>query len=511
MSSWEDLYIQDHGFVHACRRVAFYPSKLITCLRDGTSGMTLALPPFMLLQGFPAHRLDAARDALAKAHTRLCRAAAKSGQEAPVAPTLAVVGEPYVVSKCRACGSLTLRGWVCEAPGCAAGGGTAIEVVDVEVTGTRPALAGWDFLACVEPLEGGNLIRQVPGASIAEGELTPWREGPIRCDHCSTSRRRTETFVVRADGSDPAILAGTYRQVGRNCLEMFLGGKSAASIVAMLGWPEIVRSAAGDEDEGGGWFGSAPKVHDPIVFLSWVCGVIREDGWLSRGATRDSGGKSTSDQALYLMEMPFGSIAEWSKERERCVPGDDGLSRATAALAWARDLSPTSDYETNLVLVARQSAVKPNHAGILASVVTAHTRAMGREIESRQRDEKNAARPSSYVGEVKVRIDLELTVERVVETVSDYGALNFLVMRDATNNLIVWKTGARSAKPGDQLKVRGTVKQHTEYRGEKQTVITRCEIFDEWPVKPPSKPRVKKVKSAASEQRDQERLEAARG
>ena len=87
----------------------------------------------------------------------------------------------------------------------------AVEVVDIVAIGARPSLAGWDFLACVEPLEGGNLIRQVPCASIAEGELTPWREGAIRCDHCSTSRRRTETFVVRADGSDPAIPAGTYR------------------------------------------------------------------------------------------------------------------------------------------------------------------------------------------------------------------------------------------------------------------------------------------------------------
>lgn len=432
---------------------------------------------FSLIKGFPAHRLDAARAALDKAHVRLCRAAAKSGQDAPVAPVLVIVSEPFVMSKCSACKTLN-RGWGCETLGCQASV-ASVQLVDVEVTGARPALAGWEFLACVEPLEGGNLIRQVPGAVIAEGELSPWREGAMRCDHCAVARRRTETFVVRADGSDSAIPAGTYRQVGRNCLEMFLGGKSTAAIVAMLGWPAIVLGAAGDEDEDGGWFGSAPKIHDPLTFLSWVCGSIRENGWLSRGTARDSGGQSTSDHALYLMEGPCDE--KWRQARARCALGNEDLSRASAALTWARDLSSTGDYEQNLSLVARQPTLKLSHAGILASAITAHARVLSREIERRLRDEKNAAQPSVYLGEVKQRIDLELIVERVVETMSDYGALNYLIMRDQTNNLIVWKTGAARVKAGDKIKIRGTVKQHSEYRGEKQTVLTRCEIFEEWP------------------------------
>lgn len=450
------------------------------------------------LEGFPAHKLDDARDALAKAHARLCRAAAKSGQAAPSAPVLAVTREPYVVSRCRRCGCSS-HSWTCTSRGCGKGPVISIELIDVEVTAERPALAGWDFLACVEPLEGGNLIRQVPGATVADGELAPWREGPVRCDHCGTTRRRTETFVVRADGSDPAIAAGAYKQVGRNCLEAFLGGKSAASIVAMLGWPAIVQGAAGEEDEGGGWFGRAPKVHDPIVFLSWVCGVIREDGWLSRGAARDSDGTrpSTSDHALYLMVEPWGggdAVAKWNEERERCAPGAEGLERAAAALAWARGLSPTSDYERNLALIALQPVLRPSHAGILASAVAAHTRALGREVERRLRDKKNAAQPSTHVGEVGQRLDLELVVARVIETESDFGALNILVMRDASNNLFVWKTGATSAEPGEQLKVRATVKRHGEFKGEKQTDLTRGAIFDEWPIKAARKPRTKKAK-----------------
>ena len=45
------------------------------------------------IQGFPKHRLAAACDALGKAHARFVRAAAKAGQDAPIAPTVNVLRE----------------------------------------------------------------------------------------------------------------------------------------------------------------------------------------------------------------------------------------------------------------------------------------------------------------------------------------------------------------------------------------------------------------------------------
>jgi hypothetical protein len=453
------------------------------------------------LLGFPAHRVEEARDALAKAYARFCRSAAKAGQVAPAAPRLVTVGDPRVVSRCQTC-QLASRGWLCDATrgGCGRGPVVTLEEVDVEVTGERPVLAGWDFLAVVEPLEGGNLLRQVPGADVREGELEGWRSGPVRCDHCGVARRRTETFVVRADGSDPAVTAGTYKQVGRSCLEAFLGGKSAAHIVAALGWPSVVLRAAGDQDEGGGWFNSAPRVHDPVEFLGWVCGIIREDGWLSRGAAREAqdaggGGRATSDFALYLMVPEFGS-QQWARHRERCAPAPADLKRAAAALAWARGLAPTSDYERNLSLVARQAALRPAHAGILASAVTAHGRVLAREVERARLASAAATTPSRHVGEVKQRLNLDVVVQRVIEVESDWGACNIIVMRDSQNNLFVWKTGAQSAKPGETLKLRATVKRHGDFRGELQTELTRGEVFDEWP---PAKPAKLAKKTRAKE------------
>lgn len=149
-----------------------------------------------LINGFPAHKLTEAREALAKLQKRLVRAAAKAGELAPVAPIL-TVANTRIVSTCTNC-KVSEDGWA---------GGTCIvckegylvsrEVLDLVLVAPKPALAGWEFLAVVEPLEGGNLIRKVPGADTEGVDFSPWHTGCIECDHCKTVRKRTETFLVR--------------------------------------------------------------------------------------------------------------------------------------------------------------------------------------------------------------------------------------------------------------------------------------------------------------------------
>lgn len=45
-------------------------------------------------------------------------------------------------------------------------------------------------------------------------------------------------------------------------------------------------------------------------------------------------------------------------------------------------------------------------------------------------------------------------------------------------NLLVWKTGIGNIKvdEGDSVQITATVKEHSEYKGDKQTILTRCKI-----------------------------------
>lgn len=108
-------------------------------------------------------------------------------------------------------------------------------------------------------------------------------------------------------------------------------------------------------------------------------------------------------------------------------------------------------------------------------------------------DEVPTFENSEWQFEPKKRIDLELTLIRVSSyerAAYTYGkeTVNVYTLADAEGNCYVWKTTGwletddTFAKPGDKVSMRATVKEHGDYRGIKQTVLTRCKVsaISEW-------------------------------
>lgn len=97
---------------------------------------------------------------------------------------------------------------------------------------------------------------------------------------------------------------------------------------------------------------------------------------------------------------------------------------------------------------------------------------------------------SEFVGEIKSRIERVVTFignssyEREAYT---YGWETVYIYKfaDEDGNMLVWKTTSslgywdetdnwKIVRPGESIKLRGTVKQHSVYNGVKQTVLNRC-------------------------------------
>lgn len=102
---------------------------------------------------------------------------------------------------------------------------------------------------------------------------------------------------------------------------------------------------------------------------------------------------------------------------------------------------------------------------------------------------------SEWVSEPKKRIDLVLTLvnDYVYESCGysyyDDGERHIYTLRDEAGNCYVWKTSNllayRDAETslndviaeiGDRVEMKATVKEHSEYKGAKQTVITRPKV-----------------------------------
>lgn len=342
----------------------------------------------------------------------------------------------------------------------------------VRVLGAAPRLAGWSFVATLQHEEGGTILRTVPTAVVADGELARFRHVAPACDHCGVDRRRNDSFVVRSD-------AGALKQVGRNCLQDFIGGVSPASMARLA---EIL-AAIGEvceEAEGAGFSTTRERAVDTLLgFLAVVATIIRLRGWLSRTAARaqERGHAATSNLAGVAMHPYPGSRDDvaWAREVSEAYTPADG-ERAAAALAMAEEKllaegADLTDYEHNLRVIVTGGFVAPRTAGIAASLLVWHERQLG-IIRERSR---TAA--SQHVGTVGKREVFTAKLVSLKGFESAFGVRVLARFEDASGNVLTWWTSGDAGfaeTEGETYTFKATVKKHDDYKGTKQTVLTRC-------------------------------------
>lgn len=125
-------------------------------------------------------------------------------------------------------------------------------------------------------------------------------------------------------------------------------------------------------------------------------------------------------------------------------------------------------------------------------------------IENKRFDQHKAeADASEWQGEVGKRISLNLTLTISMYWETQYGTQYMHLMKDADGNVYKWMTsnpvgyykeatgndysyedenGVKwdwhniEEKNAESFTIKGTVKEHSEYKGVKQTVLTRCKV-----------------------------------
>ena len=113
------------------------------------------------------------------------------------------------------------------------------------------------------------------------------------------------------------------------------------------------------------------------------------------------------------------------------------------------------------------------------------------EREAREKAEKEAEEArikaekaiSQYVGQIGEKIEIKGSYMRSgsweQKSFSGYGTttMHIHTFKDTDGNVIVWKTqNGVHLNYGEPVTIKGTVKNHTEYKDEKQTELTRCKI-----------------------------------
>ncbi len=343
------------------------------------------------------------------------------------------------------------------------------ERAEVSLHGDPPKLDGWTFAAVVDHLSNGCITRY-PCATEPMIDLTPYHGVEATCDHCTTSRKRHETFIVVHD-------TGNEKRVGRNCLADFLGHSNPASLIGHLNlWGRAFALVEGAEEAG---FGQGATMLDLPVFLGHIARQIREQGWLSRGAAYEQNrSDATADvaQSCYWHSDPTGEF----------TPTAEDLARGAKALEWARELTDAdvedNDYLYNLHAVCTDDYIRPKRGGLAGSVIVAAERV----FEKRLQKAADAQKSNEHVGSVKERLTLDLTLVGTREIDGFYGVSTLHKFEDATGNLFIWfatnpeiipENGLKRAiKVGETHTLAGTVKGHDDFKGRNQTKLTRVGV-----------------------------------
>lgn len=88
---------------------------------------------------------------------------------------------------------------------------------------------------------------------------------------------------------------------------------------------------------------------------------------------------------------------------------------------------------------------------------------------------------SNYIGVIGENVKVKVTLKRIstFEThFTYYGETNYIYsFVDENGNTLVWKTSSfKEIAEGESYTIQGKIKEHSEYKGDKQTILTRCKI-----------------------------------
>ncbi len=189
-----------------------------------------------------------------------------------------------------------------------------------------------------------------------------------------------------------------------------------------------------------------------------IAGALNVHGgkFISRKAEREGNGESTVSALL----------AAWNDPKVQVLPTDAEIEKAEEIIAdTLANMSDETDYGHNVLLIARAGYSTRKSLGIAVSLIACYNR---RKMEAVRQE---AAAASEYAGTVGKRQVWVATLERFFDVAGDYGCTRICILRTPEGNIL--KANNISDEVGTTFTFKATVKAHTEYKGRKQTQLSR--------------------------------------
>lgn len=318
----------------------------------------------------------------------------------------------------------------------------AIEVYNFNITSDIKNWiieSGYEIVAVVDHNE--KMIH-----NFIEGvDVERFRERRV-CDHCHTKRNRSKSIILRDK-------SGNLIQVGTTCLSDFIKVDVEDIVSGLSICAEDFRVSEKDAESFCGRTYRENYIHYEISeVIPFIYRAIKEYGFLP-----SSSGMNSTKYFVYKV-INF---------EEELILKDEDKNITPEIISWLSSLENTSSFNGNLIQITKNGYISLKTLGFLCAGVNSY---LGDSIKKKIKNDVSR----KHVGNVGDKIIADVILTKVSYFDSFYGMMAFFTFTDNNGNVFVWKTSNDiKHEIGDKFTITRTVKEHSEYREIKQTVLTR--------------------------------------
>ena len=329
------------------------------------------------------------------------------------------------------------------------------EVVDIDVTASYK-IGDYSFVAALEWVEEAkeNLIKKLSEDIYVPSIYKTRRE----CDHCKTHRYRKSTILLQNNETKE------YIQVGKTCVKDYTGidlGRYACYLSFFTDLEEYLAECEKDNRER---IKPMYKVED---ILNQTNEEVSHHGYISKGKSYELDTDSTSSR-IYMMLTDYVDYYTQKKLYSLYKNISDKSKEETVAVyKFYEELESQNDYVNNIKTILQTKYVDASKIGLVVSAVGTKLRL----TEEKMKKEREGLIESNFVGQIGDRITFKAIPECVFSDHSEWGFFYIYKMK-LGNDEIIWKT-SKSFQPDIEIEITATIKAHEEFKGRKQTEITR--------------------------------------
>ena len=345
-----------------------------------------------------------------------------------------------------------------------------VECVEVFVEGTYK-INDWQFLGTIEFTSNGNIIRLVD-SSFENKVPSKYLHTPQICEHCGTIRNRKDTYLIYNEKTNE------FKQVGSTCLLDYTQGLDADACASMMSCFSKIKELSNydcdsDSFKGNGYDATGYGMkRDTVLPITYA--YVKQYGY-----EKMYQGNGTANDIMIMLWHGMHDEEMTRRYESLVMPTDEEL-KAVDEYAQSKLDSEQFGYFRNASLAWLNKSIEYRDFSLVASFVNTYFK----ELARLEKEKINAeSRSNSYVGNIGDKITIQVKSARVLyikdNSMYSYYAESTKVWEiiDTEGHTYKWSANfSIDIKSGDTIVA--TVKSFGEYKGIKQTVITRGKVLD---------------------------------